>query len=542
MDDVRKIIESCKDGRGVWESTWQDIALRCSTENAVFNTQMNKGEQRQQHVYDPTATIAVNRSAAALVGLMMPQGQTWHGLSTDNDYLNKDRSVQMFMDEVVRILFKMRYNPASGFAMSNNQCMRGVMAFGTAPLFVDEMEDGRGTRYRSLFLGKTYIKQNGWGRIDTFVREFELSKRDAIAEFGEDNLPEVVKQSQDMTKHTFNHVVWPNSDYEEGSRNPKKRKFNSVYCISGFPDQTFNDDGYYEFPLPIAREIPSPGEVYGRSPAMHVFPEIKMLNAMRKTTIKGVHKTVSPPLLAQSQGQFAAAGLGSNLRINMNPDGITFGAVNSQGQQMVHPLQIGADLNSAQTMIQDSRTIINDAFLLNLFQVLVETPTMTATEVLARTQERGILLAPVNAQIQTDYQSVMIEREIGILGRQGILPDIPGILQEASGEYSITYDSPLVRAQRAEQVQAINTLTQYAEGAATYDPTVMDYIDFAYNLKTIREVQGAPAQSLRSDEDVQQIRQQRQQSQQQQQLIEQAPALAGAAKDLSQSGFMQTQK
>lgn len=535
-----EIIERAKDGRGAWESIWQDIALRCNTENAVFDRKQAPGQQRNQKVYDSTATIAVNRSAAALNGLITPQGQKWHGITTDNPYINADRSAQLFFDAVTNILFSNRYNPMGGFQQANNQAMRGLMSFGTAPVFIDEMPNGRGTRYRSLFLGKTYVLQNAWGIIDTFVREFELTKQRAIEEFG-DETPAEVRDGADNVKHTFYHICMPNDEYEEGNQAANKRKFKYAYCLANRLNEPFNEGGYYEFPLPVARDITAPGEVYGRSPAMHIFPEIRMLNAIRKTTIKAAHKLVDPPLLAQSQSQFSAAGLGSRLAINMDPGGVTFGAVNSQGQQTLHPLQIGANPSVAENMIQGSREAINDAFLLNLFQVLVETPSMTATEVLARTQERGILLAPVNAQLQTDYLSVMIEREIGILTRQRLLPTIPDVLKEAGGEYSIIFNSPLTRAQRSEEVNAINQITQYAAQAASYDPTVLDWINWSQNLKTMQEVLGAPANSLRSADDVQSIQQNRNQQQQQQQLIEQAPALAGAARDLSQAGMLGNQ-
>lgn len=535
-----EIIEKAKEGRGSWENIWQDIALRVQTENAVFDTVRSPGQQRNQRVYDSTATIAVNRSAAALNGLITPQGQKWHGITTDNPYINADRSAQLFFDAVTNILFSNRYNPFGGFQQANNQIYRGTMAFGTAPMFIDEMPNGRGCRYRSLFLGKTYIMQNAWGIIDTFVREFELTKQRAIEEFG-DETPTEVTIGSDNSKFTFFHVCYPNDEYEDGNQAANKRKFKYAYCLAGHLDDPFNEGGYYEFPLPVARDIPAPGEVYGRSPAMHIFPEIRMLNAIRKTTIKAAHKLVDPPLLAQSQSQFAAAGLGSRLAINMDPGGVTFGAVNAQGQQTLHPLQIGANPSVAENMIQQSREAINDAFLLNLFQVLVETPSMTATEVLARTQERGILLAPVNAQLQTDYLAVMIEREIGILSRQRLLPDLPDVLKESGGEYSIIFNSPLTRAQRSEEVNAINQITQYAAQAASYDPTVLYRINWGQNLKTMQEVLGAPANSLVSDDDYNQKIQQANQQQQQQQLIEQAPALAGAARDLSQAGMLGNQ-
>lgn len=532
--DYKKIVEQCKEGRGNWESLWQEIATRCMTEQANFNTTPSKGESRTERVMDSTATTAINRSAAALSGLITPSGQQWHTLGTDDPVLNKDRSIREFFDEVTHILFRQRYNPKSGFATSNNQIYRSLMAFGTAPMFIEESPDGRGIRYQPMFLGKSFIGVDAYGRVDTFVREFELNKRQAMQEFGEAT-PEKIMNGPETTKHCILHITHPNNDYVIGSVSKKERKYKSVYVLQTDLDKPIKEDSYYEFPFPVARDIHAPNEIYGRSPAMHVLDEVKMLNAMRRTTIKAAHKIVSPPLLAPSQSVFSVGGLGGKTTINMRPDGITYGGVNQSGQQMIHPLQSGARPDVGLSVIEDSRKAINDAFLINLFQVLVETPSMTATEVLARTQERGILLAPIGDSLQAEYLGVMIERELGILQRQGMLPDLPEALKDAKGDYNIVYDSPLTRAQRSEEVNAINELTNYATAAAAYDPSIMDNIDFEYNLKTIAEVRGASTKSLRSEEDVAAMRKGREQQQQSQQLMEQAPALAGAARDLSEA-------
>ena len=56
--------------------------------------------------------------------------------------------------------------------------------------------------------------------------------------------------------------------------------------------------------------------------------------------------------------------------------------------------------------MDEERSLINDAFLVSLFQILTETPNMSATEVIERTNEKGILLAPtvgaLDARISQD--------------------------------------------------------------------------------------------------------------------------------------------
>lgn len=533
-----RMLSRAKEGRGDWESTWQDIALVCNTENAAFNTSGSAGQQRQQRIFDSTATLALNRGMSALSGLITPMGQRWHTLSTDNPELNRDRALQEFFEEVTRILFAQRYAARTGFNACNNQSFKNVLSFGTAPSFIEEAPSGRGLEYQSLFLGKTYLMANGKGRINGFVREIEEKKEDIIDQFGADT-PRIIDEAPEGSKHTYYHFCCPNPDYVEGSNRAEERQYHYAYAVAGNLDEPFSTGGYYEFPMPVCRDVTAPNEIYSRSAAMHVLPEIRNLNRTRASVIKGVHRQVEPPLLAASRSNFATGGLGNRVRINVAPNGVTFGAIDANGRPTLQPMNMGGNLNSGSELIQDSRQAINQSFLIDLFQILVESPhERTATEIIQMTQERGILLAPVGAQVEADYLSVMIEREIGILARQGLLPDFPDILSEANGEYRITYTSPLARAQRSEELQGINAVTQYAEAAAAYQPEIMDYINFEDNLKRIQDIQGAPISSIRPDDEVRRMRQNRQQAQQQQQSLEQAPELARTARDLAQAGML----
>lgn len=113
---------------------------------------------------------------------------------------------------------------------------------------------------------------------------------------------------------------------------------------------------------------------------MTVLPDIKMLNEMSKTVIRAAHKIVDPPLLLQEDGALQA--------FDMRPSALNFGGVNEQGQQLVHPLITNARVDIGMDMMEQRRKVINDAFLVTLFQILVDAPQMTATEAMLRAQER----------------------------------------------------------------------------------------------------------------------------------------------------------
>ena len=119
--DYKQLSAGLTKCRGNWDLTWQEIAERCFTDQADFNVTNSKGVQRNQRVFDPTATMAVGRSASAIVGLITPKSERWHTLTTDNDALNESQAVKRYFDEVTRILFANRYAAKAGFETANTE-------------------------------------------------------------------------------------------------------------------------------------------------------------------------------------------------------------------------------------------------------------------------------------------------------------------------------------------------------------------------------------------------------------------------------------
>jgi head-to-tail connecting protein len=180
------------------------------------------------------------------------------------------------------------------------------------------------------------------------------------------------------------------------------------------------------------------------------------------------------------------------------------------------------------------KAVINDAFLITLFQILIDTPQMTATEVLERAREKGMLLAPTAGRLQAEFLGPLIEREIDLLARQGLLPRVPTILAEAATEYRIEYDSPMSRMQRAEKaagfMRALDSAANYAKLTGDLEP--LDFFNFDTATPEILDIQGAPIAWTRTIEEVEQRRATRTQNAQTQQMIDAAPAAASVMKSI----------
>ncbi len=511
-----------KSSRGVWEGHWEEIAQRVlPSYSGCFSSGMQSpGSQKTQYIFDSTAAIALNRFASILDSLLTPRNQTWHRLMVSNPSLQKDRQVILWFEEANRILFKFRYAPKANFSSQNQQNYKSLGAFGSGCLFTDDLKKEVGLRYKHIHLGECHFVENHQGIVDECWRLFKLTARQCMQKWG-DKSPDAVKAiigTAPEQQFEFIHLVRPRAEPLYGRLDYKGMPFEGYY-VSVQGQQMLEEEGYTTFPYSISRYEQSANEVYGRSPAMDVLPAIKTLNEEKKTLLKQGHRAVDPVLLAHDDGVMDA--------FNLRPGAVNYGGVSADGRPLVHALPVG-NLAVGKELMDDERQVINDAFLVTLFQILVETPTMTATEVLERTKEKGILLAPTVGRQQSEYLGPLIERELDLLSRQGLLPPMPQALLEAKGEYRIEYDSPLTRAQRAEEASGLMRTVETALNVVnvTQNPEPLDFFDWDVIIPEVSSIQGVPARWMRDMKAVQAIRQGRAQQAQQQQMVQAAPGAA----------------
>lgn len=515
-----------------WESHWTEIAQRVWPSHSQMFQSLGvaptQGEKRTEHIYDSTASIALNRFSAILDSLLTPRSQTWHRLLPSDPYLMKDRQTKLWFEEANRLLFKYRYAPEANFASQNQQNYKSLGAYGTGVVFTDELATAPGLRYRNCHLSEMFLRENHQGLVDGVFRKFPMRARQVIQKWGKTGPKEALERIETAAKKNpdqtffFLHVVEPREDYDGERIDFRGMPFRSCYIMLEGKHE-MEEGGYTTFPYAVSRYEQTDGEIYGRSPAMDVLPAIKTLNEQKKTLLKQGHRAVDPVLLAHDDGVLDS--------FSLRPGAINYGGVDSQGRPLVHTLPIGR-VDIGKDMMDDERAVINDAFLVTVFQVLAESPQMTATEVLERTREKGILLAPTIGRQQSEYLGSLIVRELDVLSRQQLLPPMPEALKEAGGEYRVEYDSPLSRAQRAEEASGLMRTVETVLNIVniTQNPEPLDHFNWDAIVPEISEIQGVPAKWMQDPKVVAQRREARAQAQQEQTEIQAAPGAAALIK------------
>lgn len=527
--------EQASGQRGHWEKTWEDIARRVLPNYSSHFIGQNRspltdGAQLMSEMVDSTAALALGRFAAAMESMLTPRNSKWHTLIPSEKSLMQNREVRLWFEDATRLLFQYRYAASANFQSQKHEDYLMLGAFGTGNMFIDALQSRKekGLRYRAVHLGQCYFQENHQGIIDTNYRKFSLTARQAVEQFGE-QVPEVIaKHASDpkraTTLHWFVHKVAPRRDYDQDRVDVQGMEYESVY-VSVTGKKTVRQSGYHTFPYAISRYVTTPGELYGRSPAMMALPTIRSLNEMKKTILKQGHRTVDPVLLAHDDGVID--------NFSMRPGAINSGGVNAEGRPLIHALPVG-NLAVGDKMMEAERLTINDFFLVTLFQILLDTPQMTATEVLERTREKGALLSPTMGRQQSESLGPMIDRELDVLRELRLLPPMPQRLIDAKGDYTVQYDSPLSRMARAEEaagfMRSLETALRFVE--VTQDPSPLDYFNMDEIMPETMDIHAMPVRWRRGLEQVQQLRAQRAQQAQQKQLLEAAPAGAAMLKTL----------
>lgn len=528
--DILRDHAAMKSQRFQFDTTNQRIADLIWPASSLFLTRdLVQGQRRDQFTFDSTGSIALGRFAAAVESIITPRTQRWHTLAANDYELAKLPSVKRYCEAWTDILFKARYAPRSGFTYATGETYQSLGAFGNGCIFLDE-QIGRDLRYKSLFVGEVWFATDFSGRIDRVHREFTLTARQAKQQFG-DELPDPIARAAEKSpeqEFEFLHCVKPRAGMDSNRRDYRGMPWASYY-VAQMHNEVINEGGYRTMPYLCSRFTTAPRETYGRGPASMVLPTLNTINEQAKTLLRAGQRAVDPPIMTVDDDALET--------FNLKSSAINRGFLGPDGTPLAVPFNSGANVPMGLDFVQDSRQVINDAFFVTLFQILVEQPAMTATEALLRAQEKGELLGPNVGRQQTELLDPMIERELDLLSRvPGLGPEMPPELQEAGGLLSIRYTSPLDKLQRSGEGAAILRWLETMTPIEQLKPgTIEGVINITRLGRELADIQGVPERVLLDEQEEAEVVDSQAQMEQAQMLLAAAPVAGKAALDITRA-------
>lgn len=544
MSQIDALLESqaaLEQERKPWEKLWRDCATYIDPASDDFGStnEYQQAQKKGEKVFDTTALTARDRLAAAHESTLTPQNAKWAGLKATVEAVNEDEETKEYFEEINTRLFAARARPEANFVGQNGQYFQQLDTFGTSAMFIDERM-GRSLRYKCPHLNEIYIALDFQGRPNRVHRKFQLTAGAAMSALKAgkfERLPAAVMRAAQSPgnrhdKFWFVHCVYENEAHGAGYGFNAVRNswaFESVYyCVEH--NEIVAESGYRAMPYAVGRYSVGPRETYGRAPGMKALRAIQMLQELGKTLVRQVQRAADPPMFMQASAPGA-------MPFSLQSGKFNYGMLDADGRPKAAAFNVEADLSALLELIKEQRIVVNDAFMVTLFQIMVENPNQTATEALLRAQEKGQLLGPTLGRQQSDYLGPLILRELDILTEAGEFDDLPmpRALLEAGGGVEIVYDAPINRLMRAEEaiglIRTAEALMPFAEAF----PEMLDVFEPTVFARTVAEANGAPAKGLRSVEEMALIAEQRQREKQLQQGVAAAKPLADAARALAQA-------
>ena len=511
-----KQLDKLKVQRASWERHWQEIGEYIVPRKADVTKIRSSGDKRMDNIYDGTAIHAAEMLSSSLHGMLTNPSMNWFDLAYLDEELNSDDEAKEYLESVTHIMH--REFQRSNFAEQVHELYHDLITFGTGVMFIKDGVDGRGVRFSTRHISECYLDEDDDERVDTVFRKFKLSVRALAKQFGEDKIGDKMRAKLNDNPYqevTIIHVVMPRDERDVRKVDTGNKPFASVYIEPG-QKIILRESGFDEFPYVAPRFLKASFEKgYGRSPAMTALPDTKMINVMSRTTIKAAQKQTDPPLMVPDDGFV--------LPVRTKPGGLNF--YRSGSRDRIEPMNIGANNPLGLQMEEQRRTAIRSAFYVDQL-VLGAGPTMTATEVIQRTEEKMRLLGPVLGRLQAELLQPMIERVFQLLVRQNKIPQPPQDIVDRN--LDIEYVSPLAKAQRQSEVQSIMRLFELLSPLASVDPGVFDHLDTDGLVRYMLRTLSIPASVTKGQDDVTRTRQSRQEQEMAQQQMTEATQTAEA--------------
>ena len=518
--ECTEIIGALKKKRLPYLDRWRairDYELPYTGELDETSDENEQARRHDDHIYNGAAWASNQVFAAGIMSGLTPQSRQWFRLSFANKDIQNMSGAGKLLDDRLDILNDV-LNKSNFYNAIHASYLE--LAYGQAPLGVFASAE-TGVHFIPFTVGSYFLDVDADGMVNTFAREYYMTLQQLADKFGLENLPRhlQVQYENEIAKSERHKVFWlvmPNRAHENGRVDKFHLPFVSVYWLESSHDNEWLDvGGFHEFPVPTGRYLVTGGAAYGKGPGWFAEGDSKGLQLLEQDYLTAVELGVKPPV--QSDANTALKG------INLIPGGNTI----TQNGNAVTPLfQVNLALDHLQGKIQELTDRIKRAYAADLFLMLDSmTQTMTAREVMERTQEKMQQLGPVVQRMQFEFLSKIIERVYAILDRAHVFPepedaDLAQML--AQEEIQIEYISPLAQAQKLSGLVNIEQAVSFTAQVAQFDPAALDKLNFPAAVDRYCDMLGAPAAIRRTEDEFEQIQKQKAEAAAQQQQAQQA--------------------
>ena len=517
---------------------WKELSAFTSPRLGRFFLQdRNRGTKHYQNIVNSRGTQALRTARAGLFAGVMSPSRPWLKLETPDPDMMSYQPVLEWLYKVETLLFAI-FNSSNLYNMA--PVMLGeLLLFGTGAMTqLDDFDNV--ARFYTHSVGSYMIAQSYKFEVDTIVREFMMSCRQMVQQFGK-NVSQAVMNAYDRGDYEawfpVVHFVEPNATVDDAKLESMFKPFRSTYyepiSVNGSAPnrKPLEVKGFNEFPSYCPRWDVTGEDVYATDcPGMTSLGDIKALQALERRTAQAIDKLVDSPL----SGPPSLKGM----LINTLPGGATLYDGNDENQ--LKPLYaVQPQLQQHLLVTQHHESRIDSAYFVDLFRSIDSMEGIQPQNQMFLSQknaEKLLILGPVLERLYVDFLNKLVDRTFN----QCVRAKIPLMMQappEMKGQpLKVRYTGSLAMAQRSVANQGIDHFTMFIGGLMKAGfTTAADSLNVDETIAVYGRNEGIPPKLILPPEAIAAARQQHQQEAQQQQQMAAMAQTAGAANQGSQA-------
>lgn len=483
-------LDALKRERQPHETTWRDcFDMTFPLRGSGFNsTELDaaSGQSKKAELLDGTGTDSARILASGLMSGLTPANSLWFQLEVDK----QSDEEAYWLDENGPTLWKAIHS--SNFGAAGYECCLDATVAGWFVLYVDTDRDSGEFNFEQWALADCYLgASKRGGPVDIVYRDYVLTAEQAVAEFGEDCSGDTQKLAKDKpdTLVNFVHAIYPREGGDVQAMLPKRLPFASCH-VEVKVKKLVRESGYHEFPCIVPRWHLLPKSVYAVGPAFDAMPDMKMLNTLSFDELANADIAIAGMWIAEDDGV-------------LNPRTVKVGPrkiIVANSVDSMKALETGGDWQLAEYLVKMKQAAVRKIFMADQLEPQDAPGDTTAYEVHVRVMLIRQLLGPVYGRYESEYLQRLIDRCFGLAFRAGMFAPAPQSL--AGRQIHVKYISPLARAQRAEEVTAMDQFELSLAQNSQLDPQVMDNYDMDSATRERASLLGVPLKLIKSEDDV----------------------------------------
>lgn len=454
--------------------------------------------QDKKDSYDNTGLKASDIFANGMQSTAFGRSLNWIATHPEDPDLYEDKIVKEWFQIADRAIA--RDLARTTFYEEGRALTRSTADFGTGVLFRDFNEARATPIFHCLHLKRCLLAEDEFGDVDTLFRDFWLSPFEAARFFGEENLPQPIKddlRDKKTKKRKYTQFIIPKDKYDLDIQARAGKPYYSLYAIALDGLTAIVEGGYETRPFYVWRWSRSlEGDVWGvDSPGMIEYSNMLQANSVKKDFLRLIQLSARPPIKATEGMQEQGVHLEPSYKHFLRP-----------GQDFA-PVPVVGDLNGIAEALKDLRQSIRESYYADFFLTLTANleRVKTATEATYIKGEQSAMLAAMSGRMIVEFLEPAVEDVFNTLLTYGRLPPMPEQLKGQS--YRVDLVSPLAQYQKRQMLLSeTDEFMARILQVAQVDQTVMDTVSMEGYANTIAEAYNQDQRVVRDLMDVQRIR------------------------------------